>query len=360
MSRTNPGQVPANTVDLFGLSLCTATKSSSDVRAGSIYEPMNLAAAAPVFFHHLNANRFLALFSQRWTGSTFSTAHPGYGTGYTVDNTPSWVVVDATTGHVSLVGGTTPYIIPMQMAHDSRKLEAAASRSDYLYLLNTVTVGSVNTAVIQHLHRNPDTGLVQVIDEETIPTVTADSQTVRFNRGVYLGSPYLYFFGSGAADNAVYMARKAWAGIGSSAFFWEYYHGTGWSTDVSEMSTVIKIDGTNLTTVGPISVGLYSEQVWISTVQASGSARSSQLYKQTADLKWSSKGTPIALGTNGTTYLGGTYQLQSQVPANPDATITSNTSNATAFPALVFMKDTVSSTDTIKVMWSLWPVPRRV
>lgn len=299
---TSPSHV-LESVDYSGISVVTASKDASVPRQGMIYDPLNLAAATPIYFHDLGENNYLAIFSQRWVNAVQSLSVPGHYTSYTANTTPSWAIVHSVNGTKEPVGGS--FVIPMVTKNDSRVVTAACSRMiNLLCLLNTVTYAGVNYAVVQTFHCT-NNGVVNRISEETIPNLVADGQTVIFDRCIYLSDPFLIAVGSGKDDHSLYLARKRYATVGSASSPWEYQTARGWTTNSDEIQKLMSTDGEVMTTHGPCSAASYRGTICMSTVQADGSARSARLYISNG-LQWS-PGTSFPLGDAGSSYLGGLY-----------------------------------------------------
>lgn len=374
-------QIPSTAVDAAGLSVSTSLKSATDSRPGHVWNPLNFAAAVPVYFQpttntSLGGQDFLMLSSQRWTAATVAADNPGAYTAYTADTTPNWVLVNAASGLVTAINSGLD--IPMKTTNDARTLTGAASRGvDMLWTLNSVTQGSDTVAVVQHFNINMVINTVILRGEETIPVGTHDSDTIVFCAGIQLNStttPYLYVYGTDSSHQ-VYAARKAWARVGYVGTStspldsqWEFGNGTGWTTDSTALQPIQTVSGP-LTSLGPLSFANYTMHraqrgmrnaptgySFVSAVAGSGSARSAQIYSSLGGRPWQPSGAPIALGTSGTTYLGGTLQLQGHVGPNP-AMINASTS-ATAIPYVSSVLSTSGGDSSIVQNWGLLQVPR--
>lgn len=373
-------QIPSTSVDLAGLSITTANRSTTDPRPGAVYDPNDLAAAVPISFYPIGARSYMMINSLRWTAATVDSTDPAAYTAWTDSATPSWAIVDGATGSKSAINGA--YDIPMTTANDSRVLTAVEHLSpNMLYLLNDVTVGSTHSAVIQVWHVNTaigsttGAGTVNLVAEETIPVGTNGGDTVAFNKGVYRYGSDMYFFGAGSSTSQVYLARKSWSRLGfltapggssnAVAPYWEYYTGTGWGTDPTVLAPVQTTTGP-MTTHGPIAVAQYglsrtmpgrkSVYTLLSTVAASGSVRTAQVYASLSNRPYQPVGSPVALGSAGTTYLGGTLQWQSTLGVQPSLVTTPDSS--TAIPYLTAVKSTSGGASKISITWGCWQVPR--
>lgn len=339
---TLPGQVLSNSVDYNGISIVTASKDASDPRLGMIYDPLNLAAATPIYFHDLGGSNYLTVFSQRWVNAAQSLSATGSYTSYTVSTTPSWAIVHSLTGTKDPVGGS--FIIPMITKNDSRVVTAACSKTiNLLFLLNTVTYAGVNSAVVQTFNCT-NNGVVNRISEETIPTIVADGQTVIFDRCIYLADPFVIAVGSGKDDQSLYLARKRSGAIGSTAAAWEYQTARGWSANSDEIQRLMSTDGEVMVTHGPCSAASYRGTICMSTVQADGSDRYGKLYISNG-LQWS-PGTSFPLGIAGSSYLGGLY-LQPLLGA------VGQTSAVAGYPFVTSQFSTADGESSITTSWSV-------
>ena len=337
---TSPSQV-LESIDYSGISVVTASKDASVPRQGMIYDPLNLAAATPIYFHDLGENNYLAIFSQRWVNAVQSLSVPGHYTSYTANTTPSWAIVHSVNGTKEPVGGS--FVIPMVTKNDSRVVTAACSRMiNLLCLLNTVTYAGMNYAVVQTFHCT-NNGVVNRLSEETIPNIVADGQTVIFDRCIYLSDPFVIAVGSGKDDHSLYLARKRYATVGSASSPWEYQTSRGWTANADEIQRLMSTDGEVMTTHGPCSAASYRGTICMSTVQADGSARSARLYISNG-LQWT-PGTSFPLGDAGSSYLGGLY-LQPLLGA------VSQTSSA-GYPFVTSQLSTADGASTITTSWSV-------
>lgn len=374
-------QVPSTAVDAAGLSVSTAVQSPTDPRPGHIYDPTNLAAAVPIHFHpttspSMGGTNFIMLNSTRWTAATLATDDPGFFSDFTADTNPSWVVVNAATGiKTALKSG---YTIPMKTVNDSRTLTAAVSRgNDYLWTLNSVAQGDNTVAVMQYWHNNPVLNTVTPLGEETIPAGTAGDDTVNFSSGIRLNAttaPYMYVYGTDTSGK-VYSARKAWSRVGIIGTAthpldtqWEYYHNTGWGTDPTAIAPVQTASGA-LVSAGPLSFAHYGMQRaqsgmsrgltgydFVSVVVASSDTRTAQIYSSLGGRPWVATGAPIALGTQGSTYMGGTVQFQQA--AGPNPTMINSTTSATAVPYVKSVLSVSGDDSSLVNTWGLLQVPR--
>ena len=374
-------QIPTSAIDAVGLSITTAIKSATDPRPGHIYESTNLAAAVPVHFHPtvspaMGGTSFLMLNSQRWTAATLSASHPGAYTAFTPTSVPNWVQINAATGIKTTINGA--FDIPMKTP-GTAALTAAVSRGvDMFWTLNEVTNGDITSAVVQHWHNNTAINTINLKSEETIPQGTNGDDAVLFTAGLQWSStttPYMYAYGTGSSTNHVYAARKAWARVGyvttSSQTLdtqWEYFNGTGWGYDPTDIAPVQTASGPLIST-GPLSFGHHALQRgsagmskgltgynFVSTVQSDGSARSAQIYSSLGGRPWTPIGDPITLGTFGSTYLGATLQFQQQVGPNP--TMIDSANSAAAIPYVSSILSVVSGASSIVNNWGLLQVPR--
>ena len=188
------------------------------------------------------------------------------------------------------------------------------------------------------------------------PVARFGSFPVRFDRGLFLLGSYLMVMG--ATDTGrVGMARKNWGRIGVTSTDWEYYTGTGWSTDPSEIQQATTTTGA-LTTVGPISAFSFEQnRIRMATVIANGTNRYAQTYSLTNRLDWKVAGSPIFLGSTADgSYQSGNIQFQPQLRV-VDSLI--NTPDAsTAIPYCFSKKVFLSGASALKVTWGAWQISR--
>lgn len=312
-----------------------------------------------MWFHPRYDGTYLWINAQRWYGATPVGGNPGAYSAYSVDSTPSWYVLDGPSGQRSQVPNDQ-VDIPMLTAATNVTVTAAASRApQYLFLLNAVTINAASAAVLQHFNLATN-GSVTLLREEVLPTPTGISGKVVFNRGLQYDTPYLVAYGSDSAGH-VYRIRKTWAKVGSNkqtqsasqSYFtvlgtqagWEYYTGSGYDADPSQIGVVA-----NLTTAGPMSFATYRNQLVVSTVVASGSTRTAQVFRSKSGMPFAPLGAPVALGASGSTYLGLGMQLQPQLGANL-ASLTS--SEVAAIPYVVSELNGTSGNHSLTNTWSL-------
>lgn len=191
--------------------------------------------------------------------------------------------------------------------------------------------------------------------QSNFPSARFGTLTVTFDKGVFLLNRHLIVFGSTPAGR-VCMARKEWGRIGIASTPWEYYTGTGWSSDPSEVQQVTTTTGL-LTTVGPISAfSLGNGRVRISAVNAVGSLRYAQVYSLTPDFQWK-PGSQLQIGSaDDGSYQGGTLQFQSQLRVVEDLIDTPN--NVTAVPYCFTKKVFGAGTSGLRVTWGAWQISR--
>lgn len=324
MSTSLLAQVDPASLDLSGISIATTTASAGNARKGSVYNPVTMAAAAPVYFHQLHNGTYLMLNSRRWHTATPDGGIPGAYTAHSEDTSPSWLMVDGPTGTTSNPPGFSTFI-PMNTKVDTAVLTAACSRPPgYFYLLNSVQIGDTTAAVLQHFHVSPSTKAIIIEAEEILPTVTVGDDTVVFDKGLQYDTPYLILWGTDS-DGKLYRMRKSWGRVGVSKQkpfkssdgwsnpTWDYWHGTGYSVDPTE---VAQVDA--LTSAGPVSFAAYRNAQLISVVSAEGAVRSAQVWMNRSGRPWLKMDSLVALGSiSDSSYLGGCLQLQPQLGANP-------------------------------------------
>jgi hypothetical protein len=361
MASSPLAQIDASSIDQAGISVVTTTKSATNSRFGSIYDPTILAAGVPVHVHPMtNGTQFLVAFAQRWTAATASQTQPGFYSAYTIDPTPTWFLTDQTGARTSL--GNTPAVPVVTPATSLTLRDGTGKAPDYLYLLHTATTGGVSNGLLQHF-RVTSQGGVSAVNEEVIPNLA--SPAVTFDKGVDYNTTNITVYGTDASGN-VYMARKPSGAVGASSttdpktnlttsLGWQYFTGTGWSAKPTDAAPV-----SGLTSNGPVSVATYGNYRYISTVQASGPVMSAQVFSRYLGAKpgWQAQGSSVALGSTADgSYLGGTLQLQPLLLAS--ASTVNSPASATAIPAVASIKSRVSSQDTLAVTWSALQIPRQ-
>jgi hypothetical protein len=391
---TTISQIPEDSADVAGLSQVLTTRSIAHPEQGSIYDPMNFAAITPVHVHPTRPGRYVVLFSQRWYGATGSSTDPGAYTAHSVDTGPGWVIVD--TAGSRRMASSESYAVP---GIAGRTLTAACSRSNtYLYALSSVGAAG---SVIQHFRWSGDRDVMLPVADETIPVVdpvaawdtlldyplgsfvvrsgsvwratqaslgldplthpeywtpsTGLLEQVRFDAGVYIYGADLVVIGRGLTSSSLYLMRKPWGRIGITAEgyqgirneatriddpTWRYASATGWSADPAELSPL------PVTSVGPVSVVMYRDRLIMTTVKATGGTRTAEVwYSRHVSPNWTKMPLTVALGTAGSTYLGGTLQLQPEMQAN---------TNTVAITALSAVAQTTP--DKINITWTQVPV----
>ena len=386
-------QIHSSSVDLAGLSVATANPSTSILQQGSVYDPTQLAAAVPVAFVPTDSSNYIMLNSQRWISATGSSTSAGYYSAHTLDSLPSWFLVNGSTGTKSVINSSPT--IPMSTANTSRTLTAVESRSPhFLYTLNDVVNGTTHSAVLQVWNLNTQLKTVLPIGEETIPPalngsgygpgswstgsnpVWTGSDAILFNTGLYRDGIYMYVLGRGGSTNALYMARKPWGQLSHTHKsdptaaaplpYWEFYNGSGWVSDTNSCAPIQSSSGP-ITSHGPVSVAHYglrrampgrsTNYLALSTVAASGTARSAQVYTSLGGRPWIADPETVSLGTAGSTYLGGTLQCQGMLGANP-AMVTPGDS-ASAWPHVTAVVGSSGSDSQITLNWGLRQIPRQ-
>jgi hypothetical protein len=364
VSTTTP-QVPTGSLDTAGISISTATRTAENVRAGTIYNPITLAAAQPLWFHPMSDGRYLMVNSRTWTAAT-PAGGIGYYSGYTESVAPSWVIVDGPSGAVSQVPNYP--LIPFKNLVTSATVMAAASRPPgYLFLLHQALLNGNVQAILQIVSVATN-GAVTLVGEEVLPTVQIDSDTsVLFDAGLQFTDPYLMVYGRDT-DNTVYTIRKPWskvgttrqtnpspqshAGVGATEVEWSYYTGTGYSPDSTQLAPVTTVLATSLTTTGPMSFALVGTQWISSTVSVSGSTVTAHLWSSRAGRPLTALGSPVPLGsTSSGTYLGGGLQLQPQLSV---ATVPSGAKTALLY--VISTKLTASDNHALVDTWGTIPI----
>lgn len=352
---TSPSEVvPATSKDTAGITVVTSQPSPTDARAGQAWSPDLVAAAQPVWFHPLKDGRYIMAMSRYWTAGT-PDGGAGMYSAFTEVTTPSWVIVNGATGATEQVAGSLS--IPMNTSVSSATLTAGASRpTDYLWLLHSVQISSARQAVMQYWDISLGSA-VTLAGEEVLPT----TPTVVFDKGIQYATPFIYVYGTDSAGK-LYRIRKAWGRIGFNKLpptgiatpyqgaSWEYYTGTGYSLDPTELAPV----QTDLTSAGPVSFGYYRTQVVMSTVKATGATRAAAFWTSNAGRTWIATGTTAALGsTSDSSYLGGCAQMQNQLNATP--TELASSTNA-AVPYVTTVKGTSGGSAALVNNWAMYSI----
>ena len=336
-------QVLDTSVDSFGLSTLSATMTADAPRAGSMYDPANLAAGVPIWFHARQDGTHVALFQSYWTGATVGASGPQSFTDHTEVATPTQVTVTAPGGGTSSLGP-----IPTRLPGSDLAINGAASRTDFLF-----TVGSLNgSAIVQH-HRVSSNGVLMLASEESLPPV--GDNNVLFSQGCYTEITHLVVFGTDS-DGQLYQARRPWSRIGAPAGAdpWQYRGSKGWLADPASLVPI------GLSSAGPVSVTKSKDKRLISVVSSvttpttaySGLVYSARLADPFGS--WKLQGDPVDLG-DADTYLGGGLYLQPQLPRNPAAPLTPGFNNGVPYVSSVrSISDTAEH--SILTAWGLWPL----
>lgn len=323
MATSQATAVASSSLDVSNLSTVTSLPGV-DPRSGAIYNAASVAAAQPTWFHPLKDGRHLMLCQRTWSGATpVGGVSAGVYSAFSENLQPSWFFVNGPAGQLTFVPGGQ--FIPLKTPVTDATLVAGASRStDMLWPLHSVHIDGSRQAVLQFFQISSSMSVTNS-GEEIIPS----TDTVVFDKGIQYNTPYLYIYGTDSAGN-LYRARKGWARVGfnpktktntrgfplAQGTNWEFYTGTGWSQDITELAIV----QSGLTSDGPVSFGYWQDYTLMSTVTKSGTAYSANVWASNKGLPWSQQtlATPISLGDSGAgTYLGAGLQFMSQIGANP-------------------------------------------
>jgi hypothetical protein len=392
MSTSPAIQVPVDSFDTLGVSVATSPRSSAVPRQGSVYDLITMAAASPIWFHPIADGRLLMINSQIWDAAT-PVGGSGAYSAYTVDTVPSWFLLDGPTGKRTAVPGGSVHI-PMTTAATGVTVIAAASRPpNLLFLLSSGTINSATNAILQRFHVNPNTS-VAIANEEVLPLLYIDSlggvdtpagliakqlaaheasttvptivSSIVFNAGMQYDSPNLVLYGTDSSNN-VYKIRKPWGRVGhntqtsvtfvkrtandtiGSALGWQYYNGTGYSSDPTTLASM------PITTHGPMSFGLYRNQVMMTTVSLSGTTYTGQFWISKSGQPFVQQATTVALGSSADgSYLGGGIQLMPQLSPNPTASVMLGALSGIPY---VISKRTGSASDyVLDTVWNILPI----
>lgn len=192
--------------------------------------------------------------------------------------------------------------------------------------------------------------------QSSYPSARVGTITIRFDRGVFLHGSHVVVLGASAAGK-VCMARKPWGRIGIPATDWEYFTGTGWDTDPTEVQQVKTTSG-KLTTVGPISAFTFEQnRIRLATVSATGSQRHAQVYSMTNAYELKPAGVPLLIGSTADgSYQNGTLQFQPQLRVVESLIDTPDAS--TAIPYCYARKVFASGVSALNVVWGAWQISR--
>lgn len=368
MSSSPTVQLDAGALDALGMSVATAPLSSTNTRAGSIYEPTTWAAAAPVWFHP--AGPVLMLAARRWSAAVPAGGTPGSYSTVTEDTVPSWAAISALTGQRSAVPGQ-PVNLPMNTVATGVTLAGAASRPPgILFVLSTATVAGTATAVLQRFNVGLN-GSVVLAFEEVLPTPNG----VVFGAGLQFDGQSLIVYGTDSSHQ-VYKMTKPFGQVGinsvrtvtatkyiagdtvGSPRGWQYFTGTGYAADPAGLSPMtVTTNTTVLTTHGPMSFGSFRNQTFMTTVNLSGTTYSGQFWRSRSGLPFESISAPVALGDSGAgTSLGGGIYLQPQLAPNPLAAPMTSPGVLAGIPYVTWTKLTAGSGHVLDVVWGILAV----
>lgn len=320
-------QILSTTVDRQGLSVVTSTKTADHPRLGSIYNPVTLAAATPVWFHPLQTGRHLALLRERWTGGTIGTGGPQSYSAHTAILLPSWATVDPVTGSVEAIGE-----IPSRLSGE-RLLLGAVSRIDSVY-----TIGTLD-AIAHIAQYRVDTGGQLILQaEEVVPAVGG----VDFCAGIYIDGNNMVLIGLDD-DGGVYRARKSWGRVGQQRGApWEYKGQRGWYVDPVELQPETTVAGIPFTSVETVSYAKVRDREWLVTHDGTNAHFWSS---RMVDSVWRNNSVPdVACDW---------LYLQPQLDHNPDVL---DSGVRAAVPWVATDSITTSGAQELRVAWGLLPV----
>jgi hypothetical protein len=364
--------VPETSYDSAGISIVMSNRSATDPRLGSFFDG-DFDAAVPIHFQRLEGDRFMGVFSERWSSGVRPTnpADPNLFATYTIDTKPSWAIFDAVNGNHYQIPAQEGLNPPTRIEGNDRTATAACSRTNtYLYLLQRFSGDqsspSVPFSAVSHYQINTVSWQVNLLTEEKIPSVlvggnvvgdrVVGGKTVLFDRGIHCGETFLSFVGADSTG-VLYLARKNWGYVGRSpgaiyetSPFIEYQTDKGWTQDASKAVSLKAFDGTPLTSVGPVDLTEVRGKTYMSVVENDGQGNvSAQVYVSRGLYdSWRPEGTPYSLGVLGTTYLGGTLYFQ------PNLRATGNR-DASSVPFNYATKVVSGENRAIKISWDIWP-----
>jgi hypothetical protein len=246
VSSESSTQVPPSSIDRLGLSVATSSQDIDIPRQGVIYDPINLGAGRLVHIHPSSTD-YVALFKERWHGGTLGLL-PQHYTSHSVDLTPYWVLFNPVYGTIKYQGP-----IPTRSPYTSRVLQAATSRNDYLFTLESRD----GEGFIQHFRNTQGLG-IELMEEETIPR----AGEVVFDKGLFCWKDLLCVYGTDDSGK-LYVIRKPWSRIGvmknaGDTAVWRYQTDRGWSLDPLEAVPI------NISSEGPVSYASYRDKSYLS------------------------------------------------------------------------------------------------
>lgn len=256
MSTNATLQVVSSSLDIFGLTVATASRSLESARHGTVYDSWQLAAGQPVWFQPLPNGKYLALFAKRLTNATPASTSPLPSVLYTtgsINTAPTWAVVDPASG------GTTDIAeIPSRMV-GTRNLTAAIGNRDYLFTLSDYQLGDgTSTALVQHFRIDGQNKLT-LVAEEVVPR--------SLGLGLYADKTHLWIFGDDGSG-ALALARKNWGRIGSNSdpnpnMNWQFRGRNGWYSEPIRLAPLDgPVDGT-IPAQGPCTVARYEDNFYL-------------------------------------------------------------------------------------------------
>lgn len=362
MSTSPLNQVPENSYDSTGVSIVVSDRSATDPRPGAFFDP-DFAAVSPIHFQKLDGSKVIGVFSERWSNGVrpVDSQDPNLFATRTVDTEPSWAIFDGATGYHYPIPGQQGFNPPTRIKYDTRIATGACSRiNSYLYVLQRLTYGGYAFSVVSLYHINPVSWQVNLLAEEKIPSAVIGGKQVVFDRGIHYGDTFLTFFGADT-DGVLYVARKNWGYVGRNTGLYQtaaniqYQTAKGWTEDPLGMVSIKDSGGMPLTSVGPVDLADFRGKVWISTVKNDGGNMSAQVYASRGLYEsWAPENDPYALGTLGSTYMGGTVYFQPTLRAHPAAVATGT---ITGIPLVYATKVISGGNQAIELTWDLWPIP---
>lgn len=353
MPTSAPDQVPAHSYDDGAVSISVSNRSATDPRPGAFFDG-DFSAVSPVHFHNLGGGKYLGIFSHRWYGASHSSSDPNLFSSYEVDSSPSWIIFDGKNGHHVSIPSHGGVGVTTNVPSDTRFVTGACSRSsNYLYVLQSCSLGGVSFGVMSHYHINNVTDNVNLLAEEVMAGVAVDGETVVFDRGLWCSTTHLNLVGRGSVSGNMFLARKHWGRIGQPTQR-EYQSARGWFTGSSRAVPLHDFNGAVLTTAGPVSVTEYQGKTWMSVVRDDSGDKSAQVYSSAGLWDgWAPQGQPYPLG-NASTYLGGTAYFQPSL--RPNRSMVGQTS-LSGVPIVSSVKAVSGGDEGISINWDLWPIP---
>lgn len=311
-------QVVPFSVDRQGVSVATSSRSAGSPRAGSVYDPVHLAAADPVWFHPMPDGGHLAILSRRLRDAQPGPVGPDgviLSTSAVTDDEPCWVRIHPATGSRGDVRA-----VPSRQP-GRRVLTAATSRGDFIFVLNRHSADGpspvTTTGALLQNFRVTARGNIVLEDEEFVPGGLA--------LGLWTDRSHVWVFGDDGSGRLA-LARKNWGRIGTNSDpnadrLWQFRGRDGWHSEISMMVPIPgPLDG--VPADGPCSVARLRDRYYLAATErvrgdAVDSWRARIYTTRRVDEGWTEAGSDTVPLGDQDSYLGGGLRLQSQLALSP-------------------------------------------